>query len=249
MASGNKIESEFDLDDPRRTLEHRDIILSKQFLKRIYTDWYHDLLHEAADCPDGVKLEIGSGGGFMKDVDATVVTSDILDLPVVDKIFSAEEIPYGENEISAIFMINVFHHIPDVKAFLKEASRILKKGGKIIMIEPGNSPFSRFIYKQFHHEMFDEKRDWIFPTSGPLSGSNQALPYIVFKRDRKLFEEQFTELRVEKLKLHSGLRYLVSGGVSRGQLVPDFSYNLIKMMEKTAPSLIGMFQTIVVKKI
>jgi hypothetical protein len=30
----------FDLDDPRATLAHRDIILQKPFLKRLYQDWY-----------------------------------------------------------------------------------------------------------------------------------------------------------------------------------------------------------------
>ena len=121
----------------------------------------------------------------MKEIDGEIITSDIMDLPVVDQVFSAEKLPFEEKSISAIYMINVFHHIPDVRAFLKEAERCLKKGGKIVMIEPGDSPFSRFIYKRFHHEMYDDKRDWTFPATGPLSGSNQALPYIVFNRDRK----------------------------------------------------------------
>ena len=117
------------------------------------------------------------------------------------------------------------------------------------MIEPGKSPFSRFIYKTFHHEDFDDKTDWTFPATGPLSGSNQALPFIVFTRDKEIFEKEFPLLEVEKLSLHSGLRYLVSGGVSRKQMVPDFAYGMLKSIEQMAPSLIGMFQTIVIKKI
>lgn len=249
MFSQAKVTSQYDLDDPMRTLEHRELILGKACLKKIYVGWYHTLLREAADCPEGVKLEIGSGGGFFKEVAPEVITSDILDLPVVDKVFSAEQMPFEKEELAAIFMINVFHHIPDVRNFLKESERTLKSGGKIVMIEPANSPFSRLIYKNFHHEMFDERRDWTFPESGPLSGSNQALPYIVFKRDRKIFEAEFPGLKVEKIQLHTGLRYLISGGLSRNQLLPDASFGFIKAIEGVAPSLIGMFQTIVVKKI
>lgn len=244
-----KIVSEYDLDDPRRTLQHRDIILSKPSLKRIYEGWYDELMRNSANCPEGKKIEIGAGGGFFKEMYPEIETSDILDLPVVDKVFSAEEMPYAEGELSAIFMINVFHHIPDVRKFLKEADRTLKKGGKIIMIEPGNSPFSRFIYKRFHHEMFDEKRDWFFPQTGPLSGSNQALPYIVFKRDRKIFEEEFPAFKVESVNLHTGLRYLVSGGLSRSPMLPGFMFGVLKFAESLAPGLIGMFQTVVVKKV
>ena len=244
----SKKKSEYDLDDPRRTLEHRDIILNKPFLKSIYKEWYAMLLKETKDCPEGILLEIGSGGGFLKEVEPSVVTSDILDLPVVDKVFNAEQMPFEDKTLSAIVMVNVFHHIPDVRKFLKESSRVLKKGGKIVMVEPANSPWSRVIYKNLHHEMFDEKRDWSFPTSGPLSGSNQALPYIVFKRDQETFNQEFPEFKVEKIQLHTGLRYLFSGGVSKMQMIPSFLGPVVKLVENSAPNMIGMFQTISVIK-
>ena len=96
--------------------------------------------------------------------------------------------------------------------------------------------------------MFDEKRDWTFPTTGPLSGSNQALPYIVFERDHKKFKSEFPNLQVEQIKLHTGLRYLFSGGVSRMQMIPSFATGFVKFVENLFPSSLGMFQTIVVKK-
>ena len=243
-----KIESKYELDDPRRTLEHREIILSKPFLKSLYEEWYAVLLKETASCPEGVKLEIGAGGGFLKEIEPNIITSDILDLPVVDKVFSAEEMPFSDNEVSAIMMVNVFHHIPDCRKFLREAQRVLKSGGKIVMIEPANSVWSRFIYKNFHHELFDEKRDWTFPSAGPLSGSNQALPYIVFERDRAEFDNEFPNLEVAKIELHTGLRYLFSGGVSRMQMIPSFAGGFVKFIENLFPSTTGMFQTIVVQK-
>ncbi|MCW3078126.1 MAG: Methyltransferase type 11, partial [Bacteroidetes bacterium] len=144
----------YDLDDPKATLAHREIILSKPYLKRLYLGWYKLFISKTKDIKGGRHLEIGSGGGFYKEVFPEVVTSDILDLPNVDKVFSAEEMPFGSNELASIVMLNVFHHIPKPYLFLKEAERTLIKGGKIIMIEPANSSLARFIYKRFHHEPF-----------------------------------------------------------------------------------------------
>ena len=173
-----KYKIDFDLDDPKTTLAHRDIILQKPFLKRLYSDWYNIFIDKSKQVKNGKHLEIGSGGGFYKDVFAQVVTSDILSLPNVDKVFSAEEMPFNENELASIVMLNVFHHIPKPYLFLKEAERTLVKGGKVIMIEPANSALGRFIYKRFHHEPFDEKGGREIEAGNPLSNSNQALPYI-----------------------------------------------------------------------
>jgi hypothetical protein len=58
----------FDLDDPKATLAHRDLILQKPFLKRLYNDWYDVFIKKAKEIKTGKHLEIGSGGGFLKDV-------------------------------------------------------------------------------------------------------------------------------------------------------------------------------------
>src|SRR6187402_25446 len=129
----------YELDDPKATLAHRDIILQKPFLKKLYNDWYDVFIKKAKEIKTGKYLEIGSGGGFLKEVFPEVITSDILNLPGVDQVFSAEELPFKENELASIMMLNVFHHIPKPYLFLKEAERTLVKGGKIIMIEPANS--------------------------------------------------------------------------------------------------------------
>ncbi|MGB2705877.1 MAG: radical SAM protein, partial [Candidatus Omnitrophota bacterium] len=73
------------LDDPQTTLLHRDIIQKKPFLRRIYTDFYNRFKGTASDFPPGALLvELGSGGGFIKDVIPNVITSDILKLTGVD---------------------------------------------------------------------------------------------------------------------------------------------------------------------
>ena len=247
-----KYKIDFDLDDPNASLAHRDIILKKPFLKRLYTDWYLIFIIKSKEIKNGKYLEIGSGGGFLKDVFPEVITSDILTLPNVDLIFTAEEIPFKENELASIVMLNVFHHIPKPHLFLKEAQRTLIKGGKIIMTEPANSSLARFIYKRFHHEPFDEKGQREIKAGNPLSNSNQALPYIYFERDLDLFKKDFPSLKINSIKYHSPFSYIISGGVSRSAMLPFFMYNFVKGIEWLFSPFykqIGLFCTIEIEKI
>lgn len=241
-----------DLDDPAVTLLHGEIIQRKAFLKRIYIDFYKEFLKAVPEPQGKVLVELGSGGGFIKEIIGNVITSDILELPNVDKVFSAIEMPFEQGSVDVFFMIDVLHHIVDPRAFFAEALRCLKIGGKVVMIEPANTLWSRFIYKNFHHEAFDTESDWEFAEGGPLSHGNGALPWIIFSRDRKVFEEEFPSLRIIRIRNHTPLRYLLSGGLTLRQLLPSFTYPAVKAIEYVLSPLrgiLGMFQTIQLEKI
>lgn len=241
----------YHLDDPNATLAHRDIILQKKFLKRLYSDWYRVFIERSRAVKNGKYLEIGSGGGFLKDLFPEVITSDILDLPNVDMVFSAEKMPFKDNELGSIVMLNVFHHIPNPHLFLKEAERTLVKGGKIIMNEPANSALGRFIYKRFHHEPFDENGGRVIAPGNPLSNSNQALPYIYFERDTELFKKEYPLLKIRSIRYHSPFSYVISGGVSRSAMLPTFLFGAVKAAEWLLSPLnkqLGLFCTIEIEK-
>ena len=241
-----------DLDDPATTLLHSRILQKKLFFKKLYIDFYREFRRAVPDFKNKVLVELGSGGGFIKDVIPNVITSDILELPNVDKVFSAVNMPFEDNSIDAFLMIDVLHHIIDSRAFFKEALRRLKIGGKIVMIEPANTVWSRFIYKNFHHELFNIKAKWGLDQSGPLSQGNGAIPWIIFSRDRKIFESEFPSLKILAIHNHTPVRYLISGGFTLRQLAPSCAYPIIKAIECVLypfNNLIGMFQTIELQKI
>ena len=83
-----------DLDDPATTVLHAEIVQKKAFLRRLYVDFYLELRRNVPDYKKKVLVELGSGGGFMKDVIGNVITSDILELPHVDKVFSVLDMPF-----------------------------------------------------------------------------------------------------------------------------------------------------------
>jgi SAM-dependent methyltransferase len=245
-----KIEIPYSMDSPERTLFHREILLKKKFMRELYREWYDYFKDSFIGLPKGKIIEIGSGGGFLKEIIPEVITSDIIPLPNNDMTLSALDMPFAEGELSAIVMIDTFHHLPDCAQFLREAERVLLTGGKIVMVEPANSWWGRFIYTNFHHEPFNPKGDWTFPSTGPLSDANGALPWIVFKRDRERFINEFPGLKITEIKNHTPVRYLLSGGFTMKQLMPDFMYGPVKLAEKLISPIKGfsMFTTIVIEK-
>lgn len=240
------------LDSPERTLYHREIILNKKFLRKLYEQWYNEFIKEIKNLPNDTLIEIGSGGGFLKQIEPKVICSDVIDLPTNDMTFSALDIPFKDKSVGGIFMIDTMHHIPDAEKFLHETNRVLAKNGKLIMIEPSNSIWGRLIYKNFHHEPFDTKGDWTIPLKGPLSGANGALPWIVFERDRHIFNEKFPNLRIETINYRNPFLYLISGGVSYRQLLPDFMFPIINKIDMLIPKIykqISMFQLIKISSV
>jgi len=240
--------AKLNLDDTKTSLLHREIILSKPVLKKIYTNWYADIMSQIDN--NGKILELGSGGGFLKDLYPQVITSDIMTLSCCDMVVDALNLPFENESLDAIVMINVFHHIQDAAIFLNEVNRTLKPNGKLIMIEPScNNIWSSFIYKYIHHEPLDKHADWKFESTGPLSDANIALPYIVFERDIALCNQLFPSLNIKINKYYAPFTYLLSGGVSMKSLMPNWSFNMINAVEKLIThKYLNMFYMINVQK-
>lgn len=165
-----------DVDDPRLTGLRREIITGKGFLHRIYQEWYQDIA-DALPVGDGSVLEIGSGAGFLRDVIPGLIRSEIFSCPEIDLVLNALDLPLAGRSLRAIVMTDVLHHLPEPGRFFSEAGRAVRSGGRIIMVEPWVSSWSRWVYQHLHSEPFlPEAREWSFPSSGPLSGANGALP-------------------------------------------------------------------------
>lgn len=231
--------------------DHRTI-RNKPFLSRLYADFYEEIRLAMPAGVQGPVVEVGAGAGFLKNHLPKLIAGDVLASRFIDVCFDARGLPFRENSLKGIVMLNVFHHIPSAAVFLAGAQRCLKRGGVIVMIEPWITVWSHWIYKLLHHEATDTlQRGWDFESSGPLSGANQALPWIFFQRDRILFERRFSNLRIEAIRPHTPLRYLASGGLSHKATTPMFWYELLVRLEARAQPLRGvfsMFATIVLKR-
>jgi SAM-dependent methyltransferase len=222
-----------DIDSPETTRIRAEIIKSKPFLNRVYKDWYRELLAEIPKNIEGDILELGSGGGFLKNILPEVITTDFIFVPTLDTILDAHHLPFSENTFKAILMTNVLHHFSHVESFFREAARCVNSGGVVAMIEPWVSSWSRLVYTQMHHEPFyPDIKEWDIPIGGHLSAANSALPWIIFERDREKFNSLFPDWNIHKIDLMMPFRYLVSGGVSFRSLMPLWTYKLWKTLEE-----------------
>ncbi len=242
-----------DLNSPQATIIKSRIIQRNIFLKNLYTDFYTVFKNSIPNLSRRIKLvELGSGGGFIKELIPDVITSDVIELPNVDLKFSAEHMPFKNETIDRFFALNVIHHIHDPLAFFKEVNRCLKLRGKLIAIEPANTLWGRFINKNFQtYERFDPKDGWRLKPQKAFPDANGALPWIIFIRDRDKFERQFPHLKIKKIIPHTPIRYLISGGLSYRNFLPSWTYPAVKNLENVLMPLnryIGMYYTIEIEK-
>jgi SAM-dependent methyltransferase len=224
-----------DINSPETTIRRISIIRTKPFLRRIYQEWYAMLQKELPQSSVGPVLEIGSGAGFLKDSMPTVLRSECFQIPTVDVVLNGQHMPVRTSSLCAVLMTNVLHHIPNAQQFMKEAARCVKPGGILAMIEPWVTPWSSFVYAHLHHEPFNPTaKEWnLHISSGPLSCANDALPWIIFERDKKRFEEQLPEWRLNEPTLFMPFRYLLSGGVSLRSLMWNRTFRLWRALEKS----------------
>jgi SAM-dependent methyltransferase len=206
---------------PEYFAAQKRLILNRAPLKWCYDQWYARLLADARSVPGtGILLELGSGGSCLKDLEPSVVTSDVVE-GVAEKVVDGRSLPFPDGSLRALLLTHVFHHIPDVNAFLREAARALVPGGVISMIEVAHTPFARFFFRNFHPEPYrDDLRQWSFDQRDSMMDSNQALSWMVFVRDRQEFERQHPALKVEAFSFLPWFSYLLAGGVTGRCLVP-----------------------------
>lgn len=222
-----------ELNDPARLHELKAIIQQKPALYKIYNKYYQYYQHILDTCPArGIALEIGSGAGFTQKIIPEIITSDYLPYEGVEKVIDATQLPYEKNTVKFIGMINVLHHISMPEEFFKEAERVLMPGGKIALVDQHHGWLSRWVLTYAHHEPYmPHAENWAFDSTGPLSGANGALAWIIFERDKKKFKQQFPTLDLVRYEPNSPLLYWLSGGLKSWSLLPNWAFNLVEKLD------------------
>ena len=242
-----------DIDDIQTTELRKQIIRHKPFLKKIYEQWYAQIQENLPKIA-GPVLELGTGAGFLKNYIPDLITSDIIPIKGADLACDALHFPVAANSLRALVMINVLHHIPDANLFFQEASLCIKNQGVMIMIEPWVSSWSKFVYANFHHEPFKpDAKLWKLPSSGPLSGGNDALAWIIFNRDIEKFKKEHAGWAIKSATPGLPFNYLLSGGVSMRNLLPGWMYKPLACIEKNMPDVLmkktAMFSMIILENV
>jgi SAM-dependent methyltransferase len=228
-----------DLD--QRQVTHRAHWEKKKAVRLLYRDFHRQLLDA---CPDGRILDIGSGTAHIKEFRPDIVSTDILSFPGIDTVADAHRLPFADGSFAGVVMLDVLHHLERPIEFLKEASRVLRSGGRLAMMEPAMTTLARGFYDRFHEEPVDMRADpfapvKINPNRDPFD-ANQAIPSLLFATEpaRRRLEETIPSLQVRSVDWLSLFAYPMSGGFQKWSLIPAALVAPTLAFERRVPAAI-----------
>ncbi|MBE9571722.1 MAG: class I SAM-dependent methyltransferase, partial [Proteobacteria bacterium] len=105
----------------------------KPALRMLYVEWFHEIRSHLVP---GITLEIGCGIGRLKKYIPGLFSVDIVKTPWTDVVGDAQELPFKAGNMSNLILFDVLHHLPRPLLFFFEALRILRNGGRVIIVEP-----------------------------------------------------------------------------------------------------------------
>ena len=209
-----------------RLHEHRRLWQAKPLLACVYEPWFSALFDAA---PRGARvLEAGAGPGLLKEAararrpDLRWIASDLCPAPWNDLAADAGRLPVATESVDAVVGLDVLHHLAAPAAFFREAARVLRRGGRVSLVEPWITPFSWVVYRVFHQEECQLGVDpWDpFPRSGKDAfDGNAAVPW---KMARATSEERWRDLGFSPPRLGrlNAFAYLLSLGFRPASLLP-----------------------------
>jgi SAM-dependent methyltransferase len=214
----------------------------KPVLRAIYDDFYDRI---AAACLRGLTIELGGGIGNLQRRLPDMIATDIQLAPWLDCVADAQRLPFASGVAANIVMVDVLHHLEFPVAFFREAERVLRPGGRVLMIEPAITWGSTLFYRLFHHEPVRTSADILLdgspdPRRDPYD-SNQAVPTLLATRARDRFHRRFPALRIARVDWFSLAAYPLSGGFKPWSLLGAGVARRLLRVERVVEPLLGRF--------
>ena len=219
----------------------------KPILKTLYGDFYRRIAKKLSNLPGARIVELGSGLGNIREFIPNCIRTDLFPNPWIDQIENAYQLSFPDESVSDLILTDVFHHLRYPGTALEEFSRVLRKGGRVIMLEPCMSVLGLLVYGIPHDEpvAVTKKIEW----QAPQGWSPQQIDYYaaqgnasrVFVGQR--FRHKLGDWRTIKTQRFSAIAYAASGGFSKPQLYPTAALPLLRKLERVLDLFPLLFAT------
>lgn len=219
----------------------------KPLLQKLYGDFYRLIAQNLSNLPDRKIVELGSGLGNIREVIPNCLRTDLFPNPWIDQVENVYKLSFADESVSDLILTDVFHHLRYPGTALKELRRVLRRGGRVIMLEPYMSALGLFVYGVPHDEPIAimKKIAW----AAPEDWSPEKIDYYAAQGNasRIFFGNHFRPnlgdwQKIKTVRL-SAIAYAASGGFSKPQLYPTFMLPLIKKLEKLLDRFPALFAT------
>jgi SAM-dependent methyltransferase len=212
--------------------ERKRVWASKPIIRKLYERWYR---HIRQALRPGRTLELGGGSGNLREFLPEVITSDIVFEPWLDAVMDAHAIPFKAESLDNLVLFDVLHHLMAPAAFFREGERVLRPGGRVVLVEPYLSWLSFPVYRFLHAEGMtwgtDPFVDQALESKEPFEG-NQAMATLIFRRQRQQFLEAFPRLKIIHEQTMDMFLYPVSGGFHQPSVCPLFLWGFLERLER-----------------
>ena len=220
--------------------DYRAVWNDKPVLRLVYGDIFERI---ARQCGPGPTLEIGGGIGNLKEHLPELWSSDIQFGRHLDLVADGQRLPFPDGALGNIVMLDVLHHLEYPVSFLREAARVLRPGGRIVMVEPAITPLSYLFYHLVHEEPVDMSVDPLLegapdPARDPYA-SNQAIPTLLATKYRRHLEARVPELKISAVEWFAPFVYPMSGGFKRWSLLTSSAAKAGLALEKSMEKWFG----------
>jgi len=210
--------------------------------------------------PDQRVLEVGAGQGTVRSFlpGVQLIQTDVHDGDWLDAVASAEALPFADGEFDALICIAAIHHMDYPLAALKEFSRVIRPGGKILILEPHASWLLRRLLSVRGHEYVDESVDPFGPEACQRNDDNwdgnNVIGDLIFDQPERL-KDRLPELEMTHRRFSECVLFMNSGGVNHKAPhvpLPMFVLKMIRGLDgvlcNRAPDAFALVQEVVLWK-